>query len=190
MALGIARHARAAAHLEWWPVGTDVRPDDIVIAGTSLRHLAQVWGTPAIHSGESVDALTGGASTTGERTGVLVVRVIALAEHSTGPRIVQVDARLDNLRLIWSEARRVGGQSARRTHRVLVVRKPSTDDLVDTEDVLAITLPADLGVGDLLAIPSRPLPVDAGRSRHPLTGRPDGTPEPIFAATGANHDLS
>lgn len=188
MTLGLARHARTAAHLEWWPVDTDVRPDDIVIAGTSLRHLAQVWGTPAIHSGESVDGLTGGASTANERTGVLVVRVIALAEHSTGGVVIQVDARLDNLRLIWSEARRVGGQPTRRTHRVLVVRKPGTDDLVDAEDVIAVSLPGNLGVGDLVAIPSRSLPVDAARPLHPLTGRPDGMPKPIFA--GVAKDLS
>jgi hypothetical protein len=187
MTLGLALHAQTA-HLEWWPVDTDVRSDDIVIEGTSLRHLAQVWGTPAIHSGESVDALTGCTSAAGERTGVLVVRVIALAEHSTGGRIVQVDARLDNLRLIWSEARRVGGGLVRRTRRVLVVRRPSTEDLVDTEDVIVVSLPRNLTVGDLLAIPSRPLPVDATRPLHPLTGRPDGMPKPIFA--GVNNNLS
>jgi hypothetical protein len=46
--------------------------------------------------------------------------------------------------------------------------------------VLAVPLPANLRVGDLLAIPSRPFPVDPARPRHPLTGLADGTPESIF----------
>jgi hypothetical protein len=165
-------------HLDWWPEGTEVSPDDIVVAGVSLRRLVDVCGTPAVHSGSSVGARID--QRTAERTGVLVTRVVAVTRHRAGIPVVQVDARLGDLRLIWSQARRVGGKSTSRIRPVLLVRNPSTIDLADTEDVISVSLPANLRVGDLLAIPSRPFPVDPARPRHPLTGRVDGTPVSIF----------
>jgi hypothetical protein len=173
-------------HLDWWPEGTTVSADDIVVAGVSLRRLVDVCGTPAVHSGSSVSGASvsvgnrRGTSTT-ERTAVLVTRVLAMTHHRAGCPVGQVDARLGNLRLIWSQARRVGG-TASRTRTVLLVRNPSTLDLADADDVISVSLPANLRAGDLLAIPSRPYPVDPARPRHPLTGRAGGTPESIFDA--------
>jgi hypothetical protein len=167
-------------HLDWWPERTVVSFDDIVVAGVSLRRLVDVCGTPAVHSGASVRADGPRPEPTAERTAVLVTRVLAMTRHRTGRPIVQVDARLGNLRLIWSQARRVGGKPTARTRAVLLVRNPSTIDLTDAHDVLTVSLPANLRVGDLLAIPSRPIPVDAARPRHPLTGLPEGAPESIF----------
>ena len=167
-------------HLDWWPESTVVSPDDIVVTDVSLRRLVDVCGTPAVHSGASVRASARHEESSPERTAVLVTRVLAMARHRTGRPVVQVDARLGNLRLIWSQARRVGGKPTARARAFLLVRNPSTLDLSEAEDVLAVSLPANLRVGDLLAIPSRPLPVDPGRPRHPLTGLAEGTPESIF----------
>jgi hypothetical protein len=91
-----------------------------------------------------------------------------------------VDARLDNLRLIWSQAQRVGGARSARQRGILIVRRPSRVDIADTEDVILASLPANLRVGDLIAVPSRPFPVDPAHPRHPLTGRRDGSPDSIF----------
>jgi hypothetical protein len=165
-------------HLDWWPEHTVVSADDIVVAGVSLRRLVDVCGTPAVHSGSSVGATVERRIT--ERTAVLVTRVVAMTRHRVGIPIVQLDARLGDLRLIWSQARRVGGKSTARVRPVLLVRDPSTTDLADTDDVISLPLPANLSVGDLIAIPSRPLRVDPARPRSPLTGRVDGTPESIF----------
>jgi hypothetical protein len=167
-------------HLDWWPERTTVSTDDIVVTGVSLRRLVDVCGTPAVHSGSSGTANTGRSGSTTERTAVLVTRVLAMTRHRAGCPVVQVDARLGNLRLLWSQARRVGGKSTSRSRAVLLVRNPSTIDLADSDDVLSVSLPANLRVGDLLAIPSRPLPVDPTRPRHPLTGLAAGTPESIF----------
>jgi hypothetical protein len=167
-------------HLDWWPEHTVVSSDDIVVTDVSLRRLVDVCGTPAVHSGASVRAGTDRRESAPERTAVLVTRVLAMTRHSTGSPVVQVDARLGNLRLIWSQARRIGGKPTHRTRTVLLVRNPSTTDITDTNDVLAVSLPANLRVGDLLAIPSRPFPVDPARPRHPLTGLAEGTPESIF----------
>jgi hypothetical protein len=168
------------SHLDWWPERTIVEPDDIVVSGVSLRRLVDVCGTPAVHSGATVAVDTRRREPTPERTAVLVTRVLAMTRHRAGSPVVQVDARLGDLRLIWSQARRVGGKHTSRARTVLVVRNPSTVDLADADDVLAVALPANLRVGDLLAIPSRPFPVDPARPRHPLTGRTEGTPESIF----------
>jgi hypothetical protein len=167
-------------HLDWWPEHTTVSDNDIVVTGVSLRRLVDVCGTPAVHSGASGSFGNERDKSTTERTGVLVTRVVAMTRHSAGRPVVQVDARLGNLRLIWSQARRVGGKPASRTRHVLLVRDPSMVDLAETDDVISVSLPANLGVGDLLAIPSRPFPVDPARPRHPLTGRAEGTPDSIF----------
>jgi hypothetical protein len=169
-----------SAHLDWWPEHTIVSPDDIVVSGVSLRRLVDVCGTPAVHSGASVGAVPPDKCPTSERTAVLVVRVVAEARHRAGCRVMQVDARLDNLRLIWSQARRIGGRQTSRTRDVLIVRRPTRVDMADTDDVIPVSLPANLRVGDLIAIPSRPFSVNPAHPRHPLTGRPDGTPESIF----------
>jgi hypothetical protein len=167
-------------HLDWWPERTIVSPDDIVVSDVSLRRLVDVCGTPAVHSGVSMNSALGAHAPTPSRTAVLVVRVVAMARHRGGCRVAQVDARLDNLRLIWSQAQRVGGTKTVRARSVLIVRTPTTVDIADTEDVISASLPANLRVGDLIAIPSRPFPVDPAHPRHPLTGRPDGTPDSIF----------
>jgi hypothetical protein len=168
------------AHLDWWPERTVVSADDIVVSDVSLKRLVDVCGTPAVHSGVSVNSELDANRPTVARTAVLVVRVVAMARHRGGARVVQVDARLDNLRLIWSQALRVGGSKTARHHGVLIVRRPSRVDIAETEDVLSASLPANLSVGDLIAVPSRPFPVDPAHPRHPLTGRRDGTPESIF----------
>jgi hypothetical protein len=169
-----------AVHLDWWPERTVVSSDDILVSDVSLRRLVDVCGTPAVHSGVSIASSRGAHWPTTDRTAVLVVRVVAMERHRGGCRVVQVDARLDNLRLIWSQARRVGGTKTARIRNVLIVRKPSRVDIAETEDVISASLPSNLRVGDLIAIPSRPFPVDPAHPRHPLTGRRDGTPESIF----------
>jgi hypothetical protein len=168
------------AHLDWWPERTVVSREDIVVSDVSLRRLVDVCDTPAVYTGASLGGEPARERPTSERTAILVVRVVAEAHHRAGGRVVQVDARLDNLRLIWSQARRVGGSHTLRTRDVLIVRRPSRVDMADSDDVVAASLPANLKVGDLIAVPSRPFPVDPAHPRHPLTGRPDGTPDSIF----------
>jgi hypothetical protein len=86
---------------------------------------------------------------------VLVSQVVAVDRHSCGRRVVQLDCRLDRLPFIWSRAHLVSRTSHARNVLWLVVRRPSRIDMVDTDDVLAIRLPADLHMGDLLEIPGR-----------------------------------
>jgi hypothetical protein len=153
---------------------------DIVVAGISLHRLVEVCGTPSVHSAASVLPESGQRPAADASTAVLVVRVLSVAKHNSGARVVQVDARLDNLRLVWSEIRRVGGGMGARTKLSLVVRRPGAVGILATTDVLAVDLPVDLAVGDLLAVPSRSIPARFPRQLHPLTGRSDWKPNPVL----------
>ena len=78
--------------------------------------------------------------------------------------VVLLDRRIDNLPFAWPEARLVSRHSRARSRIWLVVRRPGPVDIVDTDDVLAVRLPADLRLGDLLAVPVRSVAaVDAAR---------------------------
>lgn len=163
-----------------WPEGTVVSDDDIVVAGLSLSRLVDLCGTPAVHSGPAIIPGSAGLSSTSERTAVLVVRVVGMASSRAGVPVLQVDARLDNLRLVWSEARRIGGRRYARNRTALIVRRPSRHDLSECDDVVAVSLPVNLRPGDLLAIPSRPMSAERCLTDHPLTGRTSGQPDSLF----------
>jgi hypothetical protein len=170
--------------LDYWPEDTVISDTDIVVAGISLRRLADVCGTPAVHSAASVIPDSGQRPDPDAVTGVLVARVLVVAEHHSGAPVIQVDARLDNLRLVWSEARIVGARVSTRSRISLLVRKPRTVDIASTNDVLVMDLPARVAVGHLLAIPSRSISSALGRQLHPVTGRLDGQPDSVFADSG------
>ena len=166
--------------LDYWPEGTDVGETDIVVAGISLQRLVEVCGTPAVHSASAVIPNSGQLPSEAERAAVLVVRVLAVTHHASGAQIAQVDARLDNLRLVWSETRLMGRMSTARPRTLLIVRRPDTTDLSATSDVIAVTLPRDVHTGDLLVIPSRTIRVDMVRPDHPLTGRQGWRPDSVL----------
>jgi hypothetical protein len=170
--------------LDYWPEATTVTESDIIVAGISLRRLAEVCGTPSVHSAATVIPGSGQTPTDDASTGVLVTHVLALAEHRSGAPVIQLDARLDNLRLVWSEARLIGAPSGARSRMTLLVRKPGTTDIEQTVDVLVVDLPAQVEVGDLVAIPSRSLATGSGYPANPVTGRRDGRPSPVFAESG------
>ena len=86
---------------------------------------------------------------------MLITQVQAIDRHVTGPMVVQLDARIDQLPFAWSEARLLNRHSPTRSRLWLVVRRPSRVDMVYADDVTAIRLPSDLHMGDLLAIPGR-----------------------------------
>jgi hypothetical protein len=84
----------------------------------------------------------------------VVVRVVAMARHRSGLPILLTDSRLDNRKLVWAAAHRLGGVP-RHSRRFLVVRKPGTTDIEDFDDVLLLWLPGNVRVGDLLSFPCR-----------------------------------
>jgi hypothetical protein len=85
----------------------------------------------------------------------LVAQVQAVDRHVSGRMVALLDCPLDSLPFAWSEARLINRPSRARMRTWLVVRRPSRVDIVYSDDVLAIRLPGDLRLGDLLVIPSR-----------------------------------
>jgi hypothetical protein len=97
---------------------------------------------------------------------VLVAQVVAIDRHYSGRRVVQLDCRLDQLPFAWSEARLLSRSSRARSVLWLAIRRPSRVDMVLSDDVAAIRLPADLRPGDLVVIPGRSVAaVDALRDQ-------------------------
>jgi hypothetical protein len=170
------------ADLDFWPAGTAVSEIDIEVAGISLMRLVEVCGTPAVHSAESVSLERSHVPLADTETAVLVVRVVAAERHASGLTAVEFDARLDNLRIVWSEGRVFGRRTAGRRRLFLVSRRPGVADLASTTNVSAMRLPLDLRVGDLVAFPSRSIPANAVGQVHPLTGTDDWRPESIHGA--------
>jgi len=140
-----------------WPEGTVATTSDVVVAGISLRHLVEVCGTPCVHSGAAVKPGTGGRPSDTATTAVLVMRITAVAVHTSGLSVVETDARLDHLRLVWSELRLIVRVSTARSGAVLLAERPDDPDLARAANVSSVVLPLDLRVGDLLAVPSRPV---------------------------------
>jgi len=159
-----------------WPEGTVTTTTDVIVSGISLLRLVEVCGTPCIHSGAAVIAATGGRPSSTEKVAVLVVRITAAQLHASGSLVIETDARLEDLRLVWSETRLINRASTAHSGTVLVARRPIDPHLALTADVSTAELPLDLRVGDLLAIPSQPIATTWALRTHPLTGTFESSP--------------
>lgn len=164
---------------EFWPERTIATTTDVLVSGISLLRLAEVCGTPCVHSAAAVIPRTGGRPSPSQRAAVLVVRITAVGHYATRNLIVQTDARLDNLRLIWSETRLINRASTARSAMILIDRRSPAVDTSPSHDLLAVELPSDLRVGDLLAIPSRSITTTCATQPHPLTGTCDSEPTAV-----------
>ena len=161
-----------------WPEATIATKTDVVVSGISLLRLVEVCGTPCIHSGAAIVPGTNGRPSDTDKTAVLVVRVTEVMQHASGKTVIETDARLDNLRLVWSETRLINRASTAHSGVVLIARRPVDPQLAFTTDVSSADLPLDLRAGDLLAIPSRPITTTWALRPHPLTGTFDAAPQP------------
>jgi len=128
-----------------WPAASHTTGDDILLAEVSLRRAVDWAATPLVVN-ETDDATD---------LPLLVTQVQAVDRHACGRPVLQLDCRLDRLPFVWSQARLFSRSSRARSVLWLAVRRPSRVDIVVSEDVVALPLPADLRLGDLLAIPGR-----------------------------------
>jgi hypothetical protein len=174
-----------APQLDYWPETTVVYEQDLIVAGISLLRLVEVCGTPTVHSAAAVIPGSGGLPSSSESTAVLVTQVIEVERLNSRNTVIRVDARLDDLRLVWAEARLIGSRANRRRKHSLVVHSPDAPGSIEPENPILLELPADVAPGDLIAIPSRSLagdglPHDSAPYLHPLTGRPDWHPSSVL----------
>jgi hypothetical protein len=141
-----------------WPAMTRPTVDDVVIGGVSLVRLASICETPCVHTGAALVPRSGGRVSAVDDATAIVVSVRTVSRHTSGAVVVQVDARLGAAPVVIRELRLIGRVST--VHDVAVV--VGLDD--EGPSVAVVDLPADLRVGDLLAVPC-PGDVTVGRLR-------------------------
>lgn len=127
-----------------WPTGATATTVDMLVDGVSLLHVAQLGGTPSV-----VTARHPGSPGSGSGS-VMVVRVVALAQHLDGEAVVFVDGDPEAAGAVWREARLIGRISTARD-RTMVVRPAPPYGTPRTRSMAQ--LPLDLREGDLIAMP-------------------------------------
>ena len=124
--------------IDRWPEWTRPTTTDVVVSGVSLLRLVDICETPCVHIAAAVVPGTHGRPSDRDQASVVVARVTALPR----PGAIELDAELSAVPAHLAEARLIGRASTRRSRAFTL--GPAT-----------LSLPEDLAVGDLVAIPCR-----------------------------------
>jgi hypothetical protein len=130
-----------------WPEYTSATPDDVIVAGLYLSTLVQWCGTPCVHTAAAVVPGTNGRPSESALASVVIVRVTSVSIEN-GQLNVWIDGELSGCAAIMSETRMIGRSSAAHAIRTAIYSVTT-----HTPVRYAPELPADIRVGDLLAIP-------------------------------------
>ncbi len=90
-----------------------------------------------------------------QQGGAFITQVLAVDQHECGLLVVLTDRRLDDAPVIWAGATLANRVSGKRARRCLLIRRSSRVDITRSTDVILTELPADLRMGDIIAIPLR-----------------------------------
>jgi hypothetical protein len=140
-----------------WPELSVPTTTDVIVGGISLIRLADVCGTPCVHTASAVVPGTHGRRSDRDEASVVVVRVCSVrVDSADGDELhleATIDADLGRAHAILAEARLIGRAStAPRRHVHLSVTGEAMADPADP-DALDAELPCDLCEGDLLVVP-------------------------------------
>jgi hypothetical protein len=141
-----------------WPELTTMTTTDVIVSGIPLLRLVELTATPCVLDGAAIVPGTHGRPSTELTTTVLVIRVVSIDRENGGFPLIETDASPEGLNLVWSELRLIGRASTAHSAPALL-------------GTVAVALPLDLRVGDLLAVPSRP---HASFGRQALRGPAQG----------------
>lgn len=128
--------------VDCWPELTAPTTVDVVMAGVSLLRFAELCGTPCVHGGAGVIAGTGGRPSQDADCSVIIAAVHQVDNEAN----VRLDARLSALPVVWSEARLLG-----RISTAYVMEYAVSGPGGGAKN--RVTLPGDLRVGDVIAVP-------------------------------------
>lgn len=143
--------------LDQWPERTVSTPVDVVVSGVSLLRLADLCGTPCVHTADAVIPNTRGRRSPTEITTTVVVRVASVSRHPQGALMVTVDADLSSVDARFDEVRLIGRVSMSRDVTCFLTNTCGSRESSAPFQRLGTGLPGDLAVGDLLALPCRGL---------------------------------
>ena len=134
-----------------WPEHTHATTTDVIVSGVSLLRLVDICDPPCVHTGDAFVPETSRRPLSSRDAAVVVARITAVIDTGESVRVVLVDGCLDTVTAIWEETRLIGRASTARPSRTVVL---SGDSHRSTHPAPSLaSLPDDLVVGDLLAIP-------------------------------------
>lgn len=134
--------------IDHWPDSTQPTTSDIVMAGVSMLRYAELCGTPCVHAGLAVIPGTKGRPSSTADCSIIITAVLTVdAGETSGQPAVVLDASFSRTAPVWAEARVIGRVS---TARHVAMTALGTGDT----RAAAVTLPADIRAGDLIALPS------------------------------------
>jgi hypothetical protein len=127
-----------------WPAHTEPTTDDVRVRAVSMARLADVAGTPCVHTAEEAPPRYRPRDWTPRGMSVAVAAVTGVSRTASGLAL-DLDAALPDCAVL-DEARLIG----RRT------TAPRATAVVDAAGAAAVlVVPADVAVGDLVCFPCR-----------------------------------
>jgi hypothetical protein len=120
-----------------WPEWTHPTTTDVIVSGVSLLRLVELCDTPCVHIAAAVVPGTHGRPSDLEQASVIVARVVEMPR----PDALVLDADITRVVAHASEARLIGRASTQHSAPFSL------------PDGSRVTLPVDLRVGDLIAVP-------------------------------------
>ncbi|MBF4635720.1 hypothetical protein ITJ38_15005 [Agreia pratensis] len=125
--------------IDRWPEWTHLTTTDVVVSGVSLLRLVELCDTPCVHIAAAVVPGTHGHPSDVEQSSVVVTAVVEIPHDG----LLVLDADITRVQAHASEARLIGRASTQHSVPFSLSAEQSA------------VLPADLRVGDLIAIPCR-----------------------------------
>lgn len=149
-----------------WPVHTEPTPTDVRVSAVSMARLADVAGTPCVHTAEEAPPRFRPRDWTPRGMSVTVAAVTGVA-WVDGALLVGLDAVVPDCAVL-GQVRLIGRCSTAATAPatftttpvptmpVPTAQDPTAQDLADRGTAARVTtLPADVAVGDLVCFPCR-----------------------------------
>lgn len=133
-----------------WPAHTEPTTDDVRISAVSMARLADVAGTPCVHTAEEAPPRYRSRDWTPRGMSVAVAAVTGVRRTDVG-LVLELDAVLPACAVL-DEARLIGRRTTA-PRATAVVRDVVADG--EGADAAVLVVPADVEVGDLVCFPCR-----------------------------------
>ncbi|MBF4571878.1 hypothetical protein ITJ64_05055 [Herbiconiux sp. VKM Ac-1786] len=122
--------------IDRWPEWTHPTTTDVIVSGVSMLRLVDICDTPCVHIAAAVIPGTHGRPSDREQASVVVARITSIDRLG----VLTLDADLGAVPAHLDEVRMIGRTSTRHTRPFQL-------------GGAAVTLPEDVAVGDLVAVP-------------------------------------
>ncbi|WP_144761154.1 hypothetical protein [Curtobacterium sp. 9128] len=136
-----------------WPARTTTTLDDVAVAAVSMTRLADLAGTPCVHTAEQPAPDWRPPGWTPASVSVAVASVLGVRRPRPGTVLIELDAALPTCAVL-DQIRLIGRTSVARLVSTNVVA-PAVAGVEKPFALLPAPLPADVREGDLVCFPCR-----------------------------------